>query len=328
MPVLLVTRGTWERLGEAIAALEGGETVEPLFVPDEGERLGEEELARIEIGSPPGQEADPGGTRRFYGAATRAPNLRWVHLPHVGIDDPVFGRLLDAGVRLTNVSGAMAEPIAWSAIGGLLQLSRGFPEWGEAQRRREWRRHPHGSEPGDLREETAVVVGLGAIGSEIARLAQALGLRVIGVRRSPRRPEDPVDELVTTSELATVLPQADWLLLAAPLTEQTRGLIDEAALELLPRGARIINIARGQLIDEAAMIERLEDGRLGGAYLDVFAEEPLPERSPLWSLPHVIVTPHNSESLATERGRLDPYFLRNLQRWLRGEALEQEVSER
>ncbi|MDA0351656.1 MAG: D-2-hydroxyacid dehydrogenase [Chloroflexi bacterium] len=328
MSVLLITPELYERYAGAIAAMDGGERVEPVFVPAPGERVPAADLERVEIATPPIPEEDPSGSRRFYGSATRAPNLRWVHLPHVGIDDDVFGRLLAGGVRLTNVSGAMAEPIAWSAIGGLLQLARGFPRWAEAQREREWSRHPHGAEPADLRGQTAVIVGLGAIGSEIARLAQALHLQVIAVRRSPRRADDPVDELVPPERLAEVLPRADWLILAAPLTPQTRGLIDATALDLLPPGARIVNIARGQIIDEASMIERLADGRIGGAYLDVFEEEPLPVVSPLWALPNVIVTPHNSESVAAAHRRLDGYFLRNLQHWLRDEPLENEVSER
>lgn len=328
MPALLILRSMYERYADEIAAMEGGERVDPVFVPDPGERLAPADLERIDIASPPLPESDPAGSRRFYGTATRAPNLRWVHLPHVGIDDDVFGGFLERGVRLTNVSGAMAEPIAWTAIGGLLQLARGFSFWAAAQQRSEWTPQPHGGEPADLRGQTAVVLGLGAIGTEIARLAQALRLQVIGVRRSPRRPEDPVDEMVPPTELAEVLPRADWLILAAPLTAQTRGLIDEASLDLLPAGARIVNIARGQIIDEGAMIARLQDGRLGGAYLDVFEEEPLPPSSPLWTLPNVIVTPHNSEAVASADLRLDGYFLRNLQHWLRDEPLENEVSER
>ena len=328
MPALLIMPSMYERYTGEIAAMEGGDTVEPILVPNPGERLSPADLERIEIATPPLPEHDPHGSRRFYGSATRAPNLRWVHLPHAGIDDEVFGRLLERGVRLTNVSGAMAEPIAWTAIGGLLQLARGFPHWAEAQRRREWSPQPIGGEPADLRGQTAVVVGLGAIGSEVARLAQALRLYVIGVRRSPRQADDPVDELVPPSDLARVLPRADWLIVTVPLTAQTRGLIDEAALDRLPAGARIINVARGQIIDESAMVARLEDGRLSGAYLDVFEEEPLPQSSPLWALPNVIVTPHNSEAVASGDARLDPYFLRNLQHWLRGEPLENEVSER
>ena len=328
MPVLLIMRSMFERYADEIAAMDGGSEVEPVFVPEPGERLTPDILERIEIAAAPIPENDRPGSRRFFGSATRAPNLRWVHLPHVGIDDEVFGQLLAADVRLTNVSGAVSEPIAWSAIGGLLQLARGFPAWAEAQRLPEWTPHPEGAKPTDLRGQTAVIVGLGAIGSEIARLCQALHLHVVGVRRSPRRAEDPVDDLVTTDALREVLPRADWLILAAPLTAQTRGLIDRTSLDLLPAGAHIVNIARGQIIDETAMIERLTDGRLGGAYLDVFEEEPLPATSPLWSLPTVIISPHDSESVENVHHRLDGYFLRNLQHWLRDQPLENEVSER
>ena len=328
MTGLLIMRSMYERYAEEIAAMSGGDRIEPIFVPDTGDRLSPELMSQIEIATPPPQDEDASGARYFYGSAIRSPNLKWIHLPHAGIDDAVFGRLLEQGVRLTNVSGAMAEPIAWSAIAGLLYLGRGFPHWAAGQQRSEWTPQALGAEPVDLREQTAVVVGLGAIGSAVARLAQALSLHVIGVRRSPPREGDPVDELVTPDALATVLPRADWLIVTTPLTAQTRGLIDEAALDLLPRGARVVNVARGAIIDEPAMIARLTDGRLGGAYLDVFAEEPLSEASSLWSMPNVLVTPHNSEAVRHPERRLDAYFLRNLQHWLLDEPLENEVSER
>jgi len=302
--------------------------IEPVFIPPAGEWVAPEDLERIEIGTPPNADYEPEGARRFYGAAVRAPKLRWVHLPHAGVDDPVFGRLLDAGVRLTNASGAMAEPIAWSAIGGLLQLARGFPRWAEAQRRHEWDPHPRSEFPRDLREQTIVVFGLGAIGMEIARLARALHLHVIGVRRSPARAGDPVDELVTPDQLEAVLARADWLAIASPLTSATNGLFDDRMLGLLPPGARIVNIARGEIIDEAAMVARLEDGRLGGAYLDVFEQEPLSSDSPLWDLPRVILSPHDSSTTTAVDSRLSGYFLRNLERWLLGQPLENEVLER
>ena len=171
-----------------------------------------------------------------------------------------------------------------------------------------------------------VIVGVGAIGNEIARLARALGLRVIGVRRSPRHAGDHVDELVTPDALSKVATRADWLVLACPLTAATRGMIDAAVLAALPRGARVINVARGQIIDEAALIAALRDKRLGGAYLDVFEHEPLPVDSPLWDLPDVIVSPHDSGTSAGNPARVAEIFLRNLQHWLRRETLENEVT--
>jgi D-2-hydroxyacid dehydrogenase (NADP+) len=330
MTVLLIDREIYEAYSDEIARIETvtGSSIEPVFIPPPGARLAPEELERIEIGTPPNGDYDPEGARRFYGCAMRAPHLRWVHLPHAGVDDPVFGKLIDAGVRLTNASGAMAEPIAWSAIAGLLQLARGFPRWAAAQQRHEWDPHSQSEFPKDLRQQTIVVFGLGAIGMEIARLAQALHLHVIGVRRSPARDGDPVDELVTPDQLAEVLPRADWLAIASPLTDATNGLFDERLLGLLPGGAGIVNIARGAIIDEAAMANRLGDGRLGGAYLDVFEEEPLSADSPLWDLPRVILSPHDSSSTNTVDARLSGYFLRNLEHWLQGRSLENEVLER
>ena len=195
-----------------------------------------------------------------------AGELRWLHTSNAGTDRAFYQRLraLDQGVRISN-SSASAEPIAQTAIGGLLSLARGFPAWAEGQRAHEWRSH-EGQTP-ELRGQTIVVVGLGAIGGHIARLAQALGLHVIGVRRSPRRDDDNVDELVTPGELASVLPRADWLALAVPLTDDTRGLIDASAFAALPPGARVLNVARGEVIDEPAMIAALRSGALAGAYL-------------------------------------------------------------
>jgi len=330
MTVLLIDPAMYEAYSDEIARITAatGSSIEPLFIPPAGERMSPQDLDRVEIGTPPNGDYDREGARRFYGSALRAPNLRWVHLPHAGMDDPVFGRFLEAGVQLTNSSGALAEPIASSAIAGLLQLARGFPRWAVAQRRHEWDPLPQSEFPRDLRQQTIVVFGLGAIGTEIARLAQAFHLHVIGVRRSPACDGDPVDELVTPDQLIQVLPRANWLAVAAPLTDETAGLFDDSLLGLLPPGAGIVNIARGGLFDEAALAARLADGRLGGAYLDVFQEEPLPAESPLWDLPRVIISPHDSSTTTGVDLRLSGYFLRNLEHWLSGEPLEQEVFER
>ncbi len=268
-------------------------------------------------------------TRRFLGSLLHAPHLRWLHLPNAGVDDPVFGRFLERGVRLTTSSGATAEPIAHSAIAGLLALARGFPHWGAAQRRHEWAPLSRaGIVPRDLRGQVMVVVGLGAIGTAIARLGQALGLHVIGVRRQPCCPADPVDEWHAPGALAAVLPRADWLVLACPLTDATRGLVDAAALACLPAHAHLINVARGQLVDEEALIAALRERRLAGAYLDVFATEPLPPESPLWDLPNVLVSPHDSSASDGNAARVSELFLRNLGHYAHGEALENEVRRR
>ena len=332
MAHLLTTHSFIARYGARLAALCGAHArnLEPLTLPaDEQERLDAGTLAEIEVACFTGNfETDPVFTRRFLGGALRAPNLRWMHLPNAGVDHPVFGRLLAQGVRLTTSSGTSAEPIAHTAIAGVLALARGFPRWWAAQGRHEWAPHRDAQQPHDLRGQTMVIVGLGAIGNAIARLAQALGLHVIGVRRKPRSPRDHVDEMYPPAMLHDVLPRADWLVLACPLTEDTRGLIDAAALARLPATAHVINVARGQLIDEPTLIEALRTGRLAGAYLDVFAAEPLPAESPLWDLPNVLISPHDCAASTGNEARVSELFLRTLEHWLRGEPLENEVHER
>jgi phosphoglycerate dehydrogenase-like enzyme len=170
-----------------------------------------------------------------------------------------------------------------------------------------------------------LVYGLGGIGAEFARLARTLGMHVIGVRRGARKAGDPVDEMHTPDQLDALLPRAEWLMLACPLTAETRGLISAARLALLPQGAHVLNIARGEVIDEAAMTAALQSRHLAGAYLDVFEQEPLPATSPLWDMPNVIVTPHNSSSSAGNERRVFDCFVRILGQWKSGAPLTNEV---
>jgi phosphoglycerate dehydrogenase-like enzyme len=328
MTVVFVSTHFARTYGHEVAALgaELGAEFELLLLPaDPAQQLSPEDCERAEITFFSG-DIFPTYSRTYFGAATRAPNLRWMHVFNAGVDSPVFSALLERGVRITTSSGSTAKPIAQTAIGGMLALARGFPAWGEAQRRHEWSQIPPADAPADLDTQTIVVVGVGAIGNEIARLARAIGMHVIGVRRSAKHDGDHVDEMVTPADLAAVLPRANWLALACPLTDETRGLIDEAAINLLPQGAHILNIARGEVIDEQAMIRALQSGHLGGAYLDVFATEPLAADSPLWEMPNVIVTPHNSAVAQGNERRTVEYFLRNLRAYTKDEPLENEVT--
>ncbi len=311
-----------------IAAIErdAGVSFERILLPEgEDARLDPDAVARIELAFFSG-DLFPDHARGFFAAVSGAKQLRWLHLFNTGTDHPVFQRFVERGVTVTNSPGANAGPIAQSALAGLLMLARQFPRFREAQRAREWLTHDQVRAPQDLSEQTLVVIGVGAIGSEIARLARAFGLHVIGVRRSVRRADDPVDEMVTPAGLARVLPRAHWLALACPLTEQTRGLVDAEALALLPPGAALLNVARGSLVDERALVAALASGRLAGAYLDVFETEPLPQDSPLWGLPGVIVTPHASSLSAGSRARQAEIFLVKLERWARKQPLGDVVS--
>jgi D-2-hydroxyacid dehydrogenase (NADP+) len=149
-------------------------------------------------------------------------------------------------------------------------------------------------------------------------------MHVIGVRRSPRRPEDPVDEMCAFARLETVLPRCDWVVLACPYTPESHHLLNARTLALLPRGARVINVARGSVADEPALAAALKSGHLGGAYLDVFETEPVPADSPLWDIPNVIVSPHNASASSGNDARATEIFFANLGKWARGEPLANE----
>ena len=260
-------------------------------------------------------------TRRFHDALRGAPSLRWVHAHSSGADRPVYGELLARGVAVTTSSGANAGVVVQTALAGVLMLARRFPQLMAAQRRRSWEPLMGSGLPRDLAGQTVVIVGWGPIGRGLGSLLAALGLHVIAVRSSDGAAAPPAAETVSYENIGQVLPRADWLVLACPLSERTRGLIDAEALARLPAGAHLVNVARGEVVDEAALIDALRHGALAGAYLDVFAQEPLPPASPLWELPGVIVTPHAAGHSDGNESRVAAIFLDNLRRWTRGEPL-------
>lgn len=302
-----------------------GISLELVVLPADPEgRLSDADCARLDLAFF-SQDIFPKFSRQFFSTLRKAPALQWLHVFNAGVDHPIYTEMLQRGVSLTTSAGSTAVPIAQTAITGLLMLARNFPRWLTAQRERRWDPMRPPDFPRDLVGQTAIVFGLGSIGSEIAKLAQALGLKVIGIRRSPQQPGDPVDELYTPDKLPQLLPHCDWLIIATPLTAETRGLIDGAMLARLPKGARIINVARGEIIDETALVAALREQRLGGAYLDVFEKEPLPAESPLWDLPNVLVTPHNSAAAAGNDERVYQMFLGNLGCWHQGKPLHNQV---
>jgi phosphoglycerate dehydrogenase-like enzyme len=260
----------------------------------------------------------------FWPIADGAPNLKWLQVMSAGADQPPYQTSINRGVRVATGAGANAEPVALTAFTGLLMLARSFPHWIDARSRHEWAPLLGDKQPPDLRGQTAIIIGMGHIGATIARFLQAVGVKTVGIRRRVASAAH-FDRVVPMTELDSLLPACDWLVLACPSTPETHGLIGAKRFGLLPKTAGFVNISRGEVIDEPALIETLRAGRIRGAYLDVFSKEPLPADSPLWAMPNVIMTPHSSASSPGNYGRGIEVFLGNLGRYLRGETLENEV---
>jgi phosphoglycerate dehydrogenase-like enzyme len=259
-------------------------------------------------------------TRHFHDLMRQAPGLQWVQTHAAGADRPVFGELRARCVAVATSSGANAAVVAQSAVAGLLVLARSFLPLMAAQRERRWAPLLASGLPRDLAGQTAVIVGWGPVGQHIARVLESLGLKCVAVRREAGLAASGVPA-VAFEDIDSVLPVADWLVLACPLTVRTRGLIGAPRLALLPSGAQLINVARGEVVVQTDLIDALQAGRLAGAHLDVFDPEPLPPDSPLWDMPQVLVTPHAAGHSDGNEARVADLFLDNLRRWGAGEPL-------
>lgn len=248
-----------------------------------------------------------------------APRLKWIQATSAGIGQFVRQMGYDQRTEwvFTTASGVHARPLAEFVLMVLLMIVKDYRYLQSEQVAHHWQR----TCSAELADFTLGIVGLGQIGREVARLAKAFDMRVIGSRRHPDRPVPHVDRLYGPEDLREVLRQAHFLVLATPHTDETHQLIGRAELALLPPGAVVINIARGSVIDEPALIAALQSGQVSAAALDVFAVEPLPPENPLWDLPNVIISPHSASTAASENRKLTRLFCDNLKRFLAGEAL-------
>jgi phosphoglycerate dehydrogenase-like enzyme len=250
--------------------------------------------------------------------------LRWIQITAAGVGAQLFPALVESDVVLTNGRGIHATAMAEHTLGVLLAFVRQLHLARDAQRERRWSHAALWTEPpgfGELGGRTLGLVGLGSVGSAIATRARALGMRVIAVRRHPAAVPAPADEQWGRERLEELAGRAHALVLAAPLTGETRGLLDRALIARLRPEAVVVNLGRGGLVDEDALIEALREGRIAGAALDVFREEPLADSSPLWSLPQVILTPHISGLGPRYWERALDLFARNLRAYRAGEPL-------
>ena len=257
-----------------------------------------------------------------------APKLKWLHSTAAGVAQLMYPELRASGIAVTNASGVHTIPIAEHVLGLLLALARRFPSAFRHQAARHWGQQDIWNEPvrpRELRGATLLVVGLGAIGSEVARLARSLGMRVLAVTRSGRPAPELADRVAPASALDLLLHEADFVVLAAPETAETRHLINAARLAKMNSSAYLLNVARGSLIDEAALVAALREHRIAGAALDVAGEEPLPESSPLWSLDNCFVTPHLSGASDLLWERQAELLLDNLDCWFSGRELRNRV---
>jgi phosphoglycerate dehydrogenase-like enzyme len=259
----------------------------------------------------------------------RGANLRWLHLGVAGVENSLHDALAQSQVIVTNARGIHADVMAEYALAAILSGANRFDLAAAGLVKKEWRqkeiiRHRH-----SIAGKTVGIIGAGAIGAATAKLCKACGMSVIGIRRSPEKgaPEG-FDDIYGPDDLAKVLSAADYVVLAAPLTAETRRLLGAAELAMMKPAAFLVNIARGALVDETALIAALHERKIAGAVLDVFTDEPLPPESPLWDLENVFITPHISGNFEAYVERVGAQFAENLARYVRGEPLINVVDKR
>jgi phosphoglycerate dehydrogenase-like enzyme len=262
---------------------------------------------------------------------SRAKNLRWIHATAAGVRPLMFPELIASDVRVSNSRGLHAVAMAEHALGMMLEFARKLHLARDAQGRRDWAQIALWSEPDSFRKlagSTLGLVGLGAIGGAIASRARVLGMSVIAVRRHPSPDGTLADEQLPPERLGDMLARAEWVVLAAPQTAATENLIGARELEQMRRDAVLVNLGRGALVDEPALIATIERGRIAGAALDVTVDEPLPADSPLWTMPNVIVSPHISGLSADMWERAMDMFVEHVHAYQAGRPLPNLVDKR
>jgi phosphoglycerate dehydrogenase-like enzyme len=274
------------------------------------------------------------GTHIFVGAFLRpaqlavADELQWIHSTAAGVSQLMYPELKNSGVILTNTSGISSVPIAEHTMGLILAMARNFPDSLRYQDQAKWSQQELWDKPQRISEingSVLLIVGYGSIGRELARRARAFDMRVWGVTRSGKGDAANAEKMLPISQLNEALPHADYVVIAAPETPETKHLIGAKQIAQMKRGARLINVARGSLLDETALIDALQSGALGGAALDVTSKEPLPPESPLWHTPNLFITPHTSAISERLWERETELMMKLLYQWFSGNELSNRV---
>ncbi len=274
------------------------------------------------------------GTHIFVGAFLRpaqlahANELQWIHSTAAGVSQLMYPELKNSRVIVTNTSGIPSVPVAEHTMGLILALARNFPDSLRYQDRAKWSQQELWDKPQRISEingSILLIVGYGSIGRELARRANAFELRVWGVTRSGKGDATNAEKILPISQLDDALPHADYIVIAAPETPETKNLIGARQIARMKRGARLINVARGSLLDEAALADALQSGALGGAALDVTSKEPLPPESPLWHAPNLFITPHTSAISERLWERETELMMKLLDEWFSGKELSNRV---
>ena len=249
-----------------------------------------------------------------YNDIARFPKLKYIHTTSHAIDHMPLDYIVSHGIRLDDARGAYSVPMAEYVLGAVLQLYKAFPAYYELQRARRWEMIEGLRELGGRQ---VTLLGAGSVGTECAKRLTAMGCRCVGLCRRPRAGAEHYAEQRSIAELDAVLPETDILLVTLPLTEETRGLLDARRFALLKPGAVLVNVGRGPIVDEGALLDALRSGRLSGAAVDVFDTEPLPADSPLWDAPNLIITPHSSFIGEHNPQRLFDIVYKDTANWLK-----------
>ncbi len=256
---------------------------------------------------------------RDIGDLAYVPRLRWIQTIGAGMDWLLRApEVAESDILVTNASGVAAVPIAEHILALMFVLTRRMHRFARAQREHEWFQRGRCEE---IDGTTMGIIGLGPIGLKTAEKARGLNMRVLGLRRDPSRTSPHVDRMFGPDGLHELLKESDWVVLAAPLTEETRGMMGEPEFRTMKETAYLINIARGQIVQEDVMIRALREGWISGAGLDVFAQEPLPTDSPLWDMRNVMITAHYAGATPRYADRVTGIFTENLRRYQAGEPL-------